>query len=276
MLQYTNNLYSPRHNRLLTVRGDGERRRLRARPFAAELRTAEHKLLAAVPDHLRDALAKAGRLIGFESTPTDMFLHPELEAQELADQTRTMTEDSVITVFLQALLEKRSLALHYRSPYGPEASNVLIFPRGLVWDRDRWYLIGPKVGRNDEARLWRADRVLAIKPDKPLSDPDSDFDVETLLGRQWLSKAMSRWAEESPVKIRLTSAQAERLKGDWYYGHARYEALPGGEALMTFGESNRAFVFELLRWLGLGAELLEPQVWRAALREELKEMLGRY
>jgi predicted DNA-binding transcriptional regulator YafY len=253
-------------------------RRLRAKPFAAELGTAEHKLLAAVPDPLRETLTKAGRLIGFEETPTDMFLHPELEAQELAAETRMMTEDSVITVFLQSLLEKRAVTLHYRSPYNPEASNLAIIPRGLLWDRDRWYLVGPKVGGKDEARLWRADRVLAIKPDKPLPDSDSgtDFDISTLLGRQWLSKAMSRWAGEAPVKIRLTPAQAERLKRDWYYGHARYEALPDGNALMTFGEGRREFVFELLRWLGPGAELVEPQAWRNELKRELEEMLAVY
>jgi predicted DNA-binding transcriptional regulator YafY len=221
-------------------------------------------------------LTKAGRLIGFEETPTDMFLHPELEAQELAAETRTMTEDSVITVFLQSLLEKRAVALHYRSPYNPEASSPAIIPRGLLWDRDRWYLIGPKVGGKDEPRLWRADRVLAIKPDKLLPDSDSGFDVAALLGRQWLGTAMARWAEETPVTIRLTPAQAGRLKRDWYYGHARYEALPGGDVLMTFGESRRDFVFELLRWLGPGAELVEPEAWRADLREELKVMVGQY
>ncbi len=251
-------------------------RRLRAKPFAAELEIAEHKLLAAVPDHLQEVLAKAQQIIGFESTPTDMFLHPEREEQELATELRTTTEDSVLTIFLQSLLEKRGVALRYRSPYGPEASTTLVIPRGLLWDRDRWYLIGPKAGRDDEPRLWRADRVLAIKPDKSLSDSDSGFDVETLLGRKWLSKAMSRWADESPVKIRLTPAQAERLKGDWYYGHACYEALPGGDALMIFGESNREFVFELMRWLGPGAELVAPEAWRADLREELKAMVGQY
>jgi len=251
-------------------------RRLRAKPFAAELETAEHKLLAAVPDHLREILAKAGHLIGFEAAPTDMFLHPELEAQELAAEPRTMTEDSVITVFLQSLLEKRGVALHYRSPYSPEASNALIIPRGLLWDRDRWYLIGPKVGHDDEARLWRADRVLAIKPDKPLPDSDSDFDVEALLGRQWLSKAMSRWADETPVTIRLTPTQAERLKRDWYYGHARYRTLPDGDVLMTYGEGSREFVFELVRWLGPGAELVAPRAWRAALRKELEGMVRQY
>jgi hypothetical protein len=45
---------------------------------------------------------------------------------------------------------------------------------------------------------------------------------------------------------------------------------------MTFGESNPAFVFELLRWLGVGAELIEPQAWRTAYAAELRSMLSMY
>src|SRR5262245_23815104 len=51
-------------------------RRLRARPFAAELETSGQKLLAAVPDQLRAALAHAQQIVGFERLPADIF-HPE-------------------------------------------------------------------------------------------------------------------------------------------------------------------------------------------------------
>jgi hypothetical protein len=45
---------------------------------------------------------------------------------------------------------------------------------------------------------------------------------------------------------------------------------------MTFGESDRSVVLELLRWLGPGAELIEPRAWRHALRDELSKMLAIY
>jgi hypothetical protein len=46
--------------------------------------------------------------------------------------------------------------------------------------------------------------------------------------------------------------------------------------LMTFGESNLSFVLELLRWLGPGAELLEPRAWREKARAELQIMIEQY
>jgi predicted DNA-binding transcriptional regulator YafY len=78
------------------------------------------------------------------------------------------------------------------------------------------------------------------------------------------------------VKIRLTTAQAERLQQDWYYRHACFEPLADNEVLMTFGECDPAIVLELLRWLGAGAELLEPREWRKMIKTELQEMLKAY
>jgi predicted DNA-binding transcriptional regulator YafY len=81
---------------------------------------------------------------------------------------------------------------------------------------------------------------------------------------------------EAPVKIQLTPAQAERLQQDWYYRHARFDQIAEDRVLMIFGEDNYEVVLELLRWLGPGAELLEPQKWRRLLRDELHQMLATY
>ncbi len=88
--------------------------------------------------------------------------------------------------------------------------------------------------------------------------------------------AMKEWRQRAPVTIRLSPAQAERLRRDWYYRHARFERIDDDTVVMTFGEDNRATVLELLRWLGPGAELLEPAEWRAVMREDLQRMLERY
>ena len=45
---------------------------------------------------------------------------------------------------------------------------------------------------------------------------------------------------------------------------------------MTFGEQNPTVVLELLRWLGPGAELIEPHTWRERMRVELSQMLAYY
>jgi predicted DNA-binding transcriptional regulator YafY len=64
------------------------------------------------------------------------------------------------------------------------------------------------------------------------------------------------------------------LRSDWYYRHARYEERPDGSVVIRFGQDRQAVVMELLRWLGPGAELLEPVEWRAAIRDDLRQMLS--
>jgi predicted DNA-binding transcriptional regulator YafY len=63
------------------------------------------------------------------------------------------------------------------------------------------------------------------------------------------------------------------VQRDWYYRHAHFERRSEQDFVMTFGGNNQGFVLELLRWLGPGAELIEPKEWREAIREELRQML---
>jgi predicted DNA-binding transcriptional regulator YafY len=254
------------------------RSRLQAQPFITEMETARKKLLAAVPDRLRSTLIEANKIIGFERLPGDIF-HPELSGPAPVEAAQDMSgaaESGVVSLFLQAILDCMSVRLQYESPYQAKAKLFRVEPLGLFWDREHWYLAGRLPGQPEEPRLWRADRVLEIKHLRPHPSPQDPFDVRELLGRNWLKAAMERWRQDTPVKICLSPAQAERLQQDWYYRHAHFEPVAEQQILMTVGEDNPAVVLELLRWLGPGAELLEPRAWRTTLKEELKQMLAQY
>ncbi len=244
-------------------------RSLRAHPFAGEIEGAERKLLAAVPDHLRAVLAGAATVLGFESVPGDVF-HPEPD--DAATPGDAAAESAVLTAFLRAIFERRRLRMLYRSPYRGGAERLLVEPAGAFLDRGYWYLTGRLDGRD---RIWRADRAGRLEDAGPLPSA-VDGDVRDLLGRRWLAPAMRRWADEAPVRIRLSPQQRGRLAGDWYYQHARFEPQPDGGYVMTVGESDPAIALALLRWLGPGAELLEPPAWRELARRELRAMLAAY
>jgi predicted DNA-binding transcriptional regulator YafY len=255
-------------------------RSLRATPVAAELDTAEQKLLAAVPERLRATLARANTLVGFETLAGDVF-HPEPEAPPLTvDGPADARVSAVASAFWQAVLDRRSVRLDYHSPYQAAAKTYAVEPLGLFWDRERWYLAGRRLEGNGRTGLYRADRVADVRAGAPLAEPAergaAPFDVRTLLGRRWLAEAMADWRQMAPtVRVRLTTAQAQRLRQDWYYSRAHFSPTGAGEVL-TFSEEDRAVVFELLRWLGPGAELLEPAEWRGALRAELSAMAAEY
>ena len=240
-------------------------------PFPQEAQTALQKLLVAIPAPLSTTLMQAEKVIGVERTPDDIF-HPEPVAIQ-----ESVSESLIITTFLQSILDHASVDLCYRSPYPlKKAQEINAIPLGLFWDRKHWYLVGRKRGDDNARRLWRADRVLSLTQADEILNPPAEFNVQDLLGHAWLKPAMERWQQTYPVVIRLTYTQAQRLQGDWYYRQARFEECADGHVYMTFGEENQSIVFELLRWLGPGAELLEPRAWRKQLQEELQQMLLTY
>jgi predicted DNA-binding transcriptional regulator YafY len=248
-------------------------RHLRVVPFAAALESTEHKLLTAMPDRLQTTMANLKGIICFEPIPADL-LDTERFEYSMASPEAQAKEEQAVSIFLQAIFERKMVTMDYHSPYSGKTKTYSLHPQGLLWDRERWYLAGHYA--EGEIRLWRADRVLKIAHSTPSTDSTSDFHIQRLMGRGWLRDAMAQWMEEAQVVIRLTAEQAEHLKRNWYYTHARYENTDDGSVLMTFGENDQSVVLELLRWLGPGAELIEPQAWRTALRDELRAMAQVY
>lgn len=251
-------------------------RRLRATPFAAELEMAAQKVRAAFPEEQREAITRAEQAIGFEPIPADL-LHPE-RGETRADLPRVLAppqhERAVMGTFLRAIVEARAVGLSYQGPDQRLPVAQRIIPHGLVWDRDRWYLVGTPVEPAAGARLWRADRVAAMWPEGPLPAGRPALPIDEVLGRRWLDAAMAQWAAEAPVVLSLTAQQAERLQADWYYGHAQYAQAEDGRVTMTFGEDKPAAVLALLGWLGPGARLVAPASWRPAWRAQLRAMLA--
>ena len=243
-------------------------RGLKAAPYATQIETASHKILAALPESLRTSLARLDQVLGVERPPTDIF-HPEPADTDAVPAP----ESDTVTTFLHALLDGRAVRLSYRSPYRDRAVEAIERPLGLVWDRDRWYLVGCSTTKPDRLHMWRADRVRAIAPDAATASADP-FDVRALLDRAWLREAMEEWRRLSPVEIHVTQAHAALLRRDWYYRHAQFAPLPDGRVQVRFGERDASLVLALVRWLGPGAELHAPLAWRDALTHDLKVMLA--
>lgn len=251
-------------------------RAVRTQPFAGALAIAEAKLLAAVPGRLRETLADLPSIVGFErAAPSAFHLRPS-DRHEMDTQSAREHEQDAIDAFLRAILRRMDVSLDYRSPTRTETRTYLVEPVGMFADRNKWYLVGRLTDGDRELRIWRADRALAIRSFGSARRDRPPFDVRDSLGRAWLATAIAGWSREHPVRIVMTPGQAERLRLDWYFRHALFAEEGGGRVTMTFGTSRRDIVIELLRWLGPGAELIEPTEWRTALAEELELMLAMY
>jgi len=237
-------------------------RGLRATPLVDALDTAERKLLTALPRMARDLLMDGTRLVGIEAHPPDIFHSRGRLISPVQSQV-------AVDAFMGGLIAGRRVRFTHKTPSRDAPREHEVEPAGLLYDRDYWYLVGRSL-EADEIRLWRADRVLEITVTGMAYRPDPGFNVQSLLGRSWLDRAMRRWESEGArSRIRLTADQAEMLSRDWYFRHAAIAREADG-LVMTIPDTDPGLVLPLLRWLGPGAELIEP----SALRRELAVQLG--
>ncbi|MGO8693494.1 MAG: helix-turn-helix transcriptional regulator [Rectinemataceae bacterium] len=249
-------------------------RRLRVVPFPQEADFAERKLMAALPEDTRKLMTRVSRIIGFERVPADPF-HRERDDPQITEHS-LKAEGEIVGRFLRAILQRSRVRLKYHSPYRTPEPWREVEPCGILWDRDRWYLVGRTADSAHALRQWRSDRVVELGSGPSLKPTADDFDVAEILDRRWLRSAMEGWRANSRVKVALSLEQAERLKRDWYYGNAAFEEAPDGRIIMSIGERDPMGIVDLVRWLGPGAELLEPAAWREQVANTLREMLATY
>ena len=250
---------------LAVVRG------LKATPLEPALETAEKKLLASLPGPARALLKEGGRIVAVEASPEDVF-HWEKQVSTPLDG------GPAVDGFLDGILRMRRVRLRYENPYRETLREHEIEPQGILFDRDRWYLVGRSLDYGEE-RIWRADKVHEIKVTGFAFRPERGFDVRRYLGRAWLAAAFERWFaedERAVTRIRLNSERAETLKRDWFYRHARYTDLELGFTIMSVPEIDPRSILPLVRWLGPEAELLSPEHLRRAMAEDARRLADQY
>jgi predicted DNA-binding transcriptional regulator YafY len=238
-------------------------------PLAADLASAEQKLLASLPKAVHGLLKDAERIVGIEPIPPDIF-HAGTRAEPTADW------QTALDGFMAGILESRRVRFEHVNPSRQSVKSHDVEPRGILFDRDLWYLAGRCVD-TDVVKVYRADRVRGLEVSGLFFRPDKDFSIQTLLGGAWLSRAMRRWEQEEEIaEILITAPQAKKLGADWYYRHAVFTPAEDGKVLIRIPSTDRARILPLVRWLGPGAELRGPEALRADLARELKELAALY
>jgi predicted DNA-binding transcriptional regulator YafY len=237
---------------------------LPALPYRSHLSSAVRKIAVASQLRRPELLADVGRWLRIEPPPADTF-HPERPMSDPPDDRRT---GAAVEDFVDALVAGRSVWLSYRSPYAKRATRPQIDPAGVVVDRGLWYLVGFPSSSLRRARFFRADRVQGIDPG-PRLDVKRVPDWRSPQTRPWLRDAMAAWAEQAPVEIVVSSAQATLLARDWYFGSGTLAAAGDDRFTLRWGEGQFERVRELVAWLGPPARLVSPTAWAEPLAAAL-------
>jgi predicted DNA-binding transcriptional regulator YafY len=238
-------------------------------PLAAELASAEQKLLASLPKNVHGLFKQAERVVGIEPIPADIF-HAGTKAEPTGDWQQALDG------FMTGILESRRVRFDHVNPSRATLKAHDVEPRGILFDRDLWYLAGRCVD-TDLVKVYRADRVRNLEISGLFFRPDREFSIQDLLGGVWLSRAMRRWEQQEQIaRILITPAQADKLGADWYYRHAVFTPAGDGRILISIPSTARSRILPLVRWLGPGAELIAPDDLRRELEREFAELTALY
>ncbi|MHA7774595.1 helix-turn-helix transcriptional regulator [Roseibium sp. M-1] len=238
-------------------------------PLAADLNSAEKKLLASLPKTVHGLLMEADRIVGIEPIPPDIF-HAGTKAEATGDWQKALDG------FMAGILDSKRVRFDHVNPVRDTIKAHDVEPYGVMFDRDLWYLAGRCVD-TDTLKVYRADRVRGLEISGLFFRPDREFSIKSLLGGAWLSNAMRRWEQEEAIaEILITPAQAKRLSADWYYRHAIFTPAGDGKVMVSIPSTDRARILPLVRWLGPGAELVGPENLRRELATELEALAGLY
>jgi predicted DNA-binding transcriptional regulator YafY len=211
------------------------------------------KLDRVLPETLRERLRTADRTLSFAD----------------ARPAREPVRDEVLLALSDAVRDRRAVRIGYRSWRG-EASDRVVDPYGLVFERGRWYLAGHD-HRRQAVRVFRVDRVAAVERTREAFEPPAGFDPVDHVQR---SLARVPWRWPVAVLLDLPAAEARRRLPPTV---GEVEEHAGGSLLRVRAERLDGVARGLVG-LGCGFTVLEPEELRAELSRlaaELAELAAR-
>jgi predicted DNA-binding transcriptional regulator YafY len=215
------------------------------------LAAAQLKLLAALPDQLREQASRAGRR--FHLDVPGWF-----SAREGLPH---------LAAVVSAVWDDRALRLRYRREAGQPVLRV-VEPLGLVLKAGLWYVVARLQGRG-EPHVYRVSRVMEATPLEERFERPPGFD---------LADFWSRWAREFEVS-RPSTTVTVRLAPE---ALAHLRVTPAGPPDEE-GWVRAELSVERLEWaesqllaLGAGVEVLSPAELRERIARTAGEIAARY
>jgi predicted DNA-binding transcriptional regulator YafY len=221
-------------------------------------------------DSIRSALAKLRAGLGPELT---QFLEQMRESFRVlpGPHKRYAEFRDTIQALNDAVLQRRTIAMHYRTGRTGETSERKLDPYRVWYKAGGLYVIGHD-HRSNEIRTFAVDRILELKLTEHRFDPDPGFDFDS-----YLASSFGVIAEAAvEVHIRFDRQWRTHVQEHTWHSSQQLVVLDDGGVELHMEVGGTA---ELRNWVlsfGAGAEVLEPAALRDEVRTELRAAAGRY
>ncbi len=218
-------------------------------PMVAPALSAIYKLIATVPDSIREA---CGEIMSNVSVATDAHIHTDQWTQYHA-------------LLQRCLDEGRSCRFVYKSPGESEEINARLSPYLLHFTNRAWYVLG-YVDVYDEVRVLKLTRFQELEPTDELFTKPRNFRVEDKLGAAW---RLVPEGKEYEIVLEFTRKVALNVSEVLWHPSQKHTMLEDGRCRMTFTVDGLG---EIAWWLcGYADQVIVKQP--PQLRDRIEQML---
>ena len=228
----------------------------RDRPMVAPALSAIYKLIATIPDPIREA---CGELMAHVSVATDPVT--------LGDQ-----ETRYHTLLQRCIDQGTTCRIVYQSPVEDDGLHAMLCPYALHFVNRAWYVLG-YTDVHDEVRMLKLVRFIEIQPTDETSDKPENFRVEDKLGSAWRLIPEGR---EYKIVLEFSKKVATNVSEVLWHNSQEHETLPDGRCRMTFTVDG---INEIAWWLcGYGDQVVvvKPPELRDRVEQMLRSALKQY
>jgi predicted DNA-binding transcriptional regulator YafY len=231
-------------------------RQCRGTPFEADVERALLKVRELLPATVDVDLDRVAAAISFQPEP------PLGEDQGVAARFAELS---------RAIDQRLTVSMEYYSASRDALSRRDVDPYHLRYAGGGWYLVG-YCHRRREVLLFALSRIRDLRTTDRRFLPPPDFSPEAYFGD---SLTLER-GQAVDVAVRFGPAAARYVRERRWHPSQRIEESEDGGLVLRL---HVAGLGEVKRWVlgfGAGAEVLEPQELRAAVRGEAEGMVAKY
>lgn len=221
---------------------------------AGVLRGAVDRLAEQLPEHVHVAPDELTRTLRYTTGP-----HPPAPT-------------SLLKRLQPACADQQVVRIRYYATSSDEETERDVEPYALLSYSGAWYLIAYCRMRKG-VRDFRVDRISALKVRDAYFARDPDFDLDAYLGPAF---SVFHGEAEHTVRVRFTAFQARWIReGRWHDSQVLEEREDGGVEL-TMRVRGLTDIVQWVLSFGGECEVLEPEVLRERVREEVRRMAQLY
>jgi hypothetical protein len=179
-----------------------------------------------------------------------------------------------LTTIIEAMRDNLTISFVHQSFYAEHPSTVELEPWCVKVYRQRWYVLGRRVGDGKE-RLYGLDRITQVDTTNHSFKLPKHFDADSYF-KDVIGIIISGEEDVETVKIKLGNGQQKYLRSLPLH-HSQVETvIDENESMFTFRvRPTFDFIQELLKY-GAALEVVQPQWLRDEMRRTIKAMSERY